>query len=547
MKHNRQIILVLFFTVITAFCFGQQKKGPILAGNNIAVTSTSYGKIQGYIDDGIYAFKGIPYAQAERFMPPQAPDAWEDIRQCQIFGPQAMQPTAQDWEGQSDFNFGFQFNREPMDEKESFVLNVWSPGIHDGKKRPVWVWIHGGGYFAGSANQLPFFDGGAMAKKGDIVVVSINHRLNALGYVDLRFLGEKYAESVNLGMQDIVASLEWVKENIENFGGDPDTVTINGQSGGGGKVSTLMAMPSAAGLFKRAIVQSGSTVKLQPQENATAFGKAFAAALGITSRNTEKLETFSYEELLEAGSVATRVLNSSQNKSSKLNFRVGYSPTVDGKYVVQNPFDPEPAPFSKNVAMLIGSDLNEFTYFNKNLITKKSMTEVRDIIAERFGQENVDKYIELYRKAYPNSTEPHEMLGFDAFFRSGVLKQGASKSKQNGKPVYMYLFKWKSPVNDGSLGACHGMELPFMFNNIENARSMTGGTKEAYVLADKISSAWINFVKTGNPNTKNLPDWEPYDPEVGTTMVFDNECKITYNHDKELIEFLSDFPSIRLF
>ena len=418
MKKNMTILLGFTFLAITFS--GLAQSGQILAGQDIAVTSTSNGKVRGYIDNGIFAFKGIPYAQAERFMPPKVPERWDETRQCLIFGPQAMQPTSQDWGGQSDFNFGFLFNREPMDEKESFVLNVWSPAINDGKKRPVWVWIHGGGYFAGSANQLPFFDGGSMAEKGDIVVVSINHRLNALGYVDLSFLGDKYSDSVNLGMQDIVFALEWVRDNISNFGGDPNTVTINGQSGGGGKVSTLMAMPSAAGLFQRAILQSGSTITLQPQENATAFGKAFAAALGVTPSNTEKLDEFSYEELLEAGSVATRVLNSTKQKSSEQNFRIGYSPTVDGKYVVQNPFDPEPAPFARDVAMLIGSDLNEFTYFNRNLITKKTLSEVREIIGERFGSENVDKYISLYKKAYPNSTEPHEMLGFDIFFRSGV-------------------------------------------------------------------------------------------------------------------------------
>ena len=222
MKKNTLVFTIVLLAATGSFCFGQSHKGPIEAGEKIAVVSTTYGIIQGYIDDDIYAFKGIPYAKAERFMPPQSPDKWEGARQCQIFGPQAMQPTAQHWDGQSDYNFGFLFNREPMNEKESFVLNVWSKGINDGKKRPVWVWIHGGGYFAGSANQLPFFDGCSMAEKGDIVVVSINHRLNVLGYVDLSFLGGKYSESVNLGMQDIVAALQWVHDNIANFGGDPN-------------------------------------------------------------------------------------------------------------------------------------------------------------------------------------------------------------------------------------------------------------------------------------------------------------------------------------
>ena len=230
------------------------------AGEKIAVVSTQHGDVRGYIDDGVYAFKGIPYAAADRFMPPRAPEPWNNVRQCTIFAPRAMQRTSTQWGGQGDDEFGFQFSREPQDEKESLVVNVWTNGINDGKKRPVWVWIHGGGYASGSANQLPFFDGRSMAHKGDIVVVTVNHRLNILGYLDLRGLGGKYSDSVNLGMQDLVVALQWVHDNVAKFGGNPDCVTIDGQSGGGGKVSTLMAMPSAAGLFHRAIVQSGSTL-----------------------------------------------------------------------------------------------------------------------------------------------------------------------------------------------------------------------------------------------------------------------------------------------
>jgi len=533
----------LIIVTILAFgtcCLGQ--KGPIMAGEDIAVVSTSNGKVRGYIDDGIFAFKGIPYAKAERFMPPQAPDKWDGVRQCTIFGPQAMQNTSQDWNGQGDYEFGFQFVREPMDEKESFVLNVWSKGINDSKKRPVWVWIHGGGYSAGSANQLPFFDGASMAEKGDIVVVSINHRLNILGYLDLRGLGGKYSESVNLGMQDIVAALQWVRDNIENFGGDPNTVTINGQSGGGGKVSTLMAMPSAAGLFHRAIVQSGSTITLGNGEDSKALGLSVAAALGVTPDNAERLNDFTYEELISGGRVAMDILRATGDHT-----RRGYGPSVDGRYITQSPFDPAPADFSKDVAMLIGTNLNEFTYFERAIITPKTMDEVKSTLTERYGADNADKYIALYQKAYPDDMEPQHMLTFDRFFRGGAIKQATAKSKQGGSPAYSYLFTWQSPVNDGSLGACHGMELPFMFNNIAMARPMTGGGKEAYELADKISSAWINFIKTGNPNSKNLPEWPAYTPENGATMIFDNKCKIVNNHDRELIEFISSFPSESIF
>ncbi|TDH29069.1 carboxylesterase/lipase family protein [Segetibacter sp. 3557_3] len=536
MKKQCFFTLTLFLLMTTAG-YSRQKPGPILTGKDIAVVSTKYGKVRGYIDDGIYAFKGIPYAKAERFMPPQAPDKWEDVRQTTIYGPQAVQSSLLNWGGQGDYNFGFQFNKEPQDEKNCFVLNVWSRGINDGKKRPVWVWIHGGGYASGSANQLPFFDGRSLAHKGDIVVVTVNHRLNVLGYADLRGLGGKYSESVNLGQQDLVAALQWVRDNVENFGGDPNSVTIDGQSGGGGKVSTLMAMPSATGLFQRAIVQSGSTLTLGKGEDSKAYGMAFAAALGATPQNTDTLSQVTYQQLVSAGQTASNTL-----RTAGSTIRGGFSPTVDGKYIVQSPFDPAPADFSKNVAMLIGTNLNEFTYNNRAIITPQTIEQVKANLTRRYSTEKVDQYIALYKEAYPNDNQPQHILTFDSQFRGGAIKQAAAKSKQGGAPAYIYLFTWQSPVNDGSLGASHGMELPFMFNNIAMGRTLTGGGKEAYELADKISSAWINFVKTGNPNGKGLPKWEPFNPEKGATMIFDNACKVVYNHDKKLFDFISANP-----
>lgn len=410
MKRQCFFMFTLLILMITAG-YAQPKPGPILTGNDIAVISTKYGKVRGYVDDGIYAFKGIPYAKAERFMPPHEPDKWEDVRQTTIYGPQAMQSTSLSWGGQSDYNFGFQFNKEPQDEKNCFVLNVWSQGINDGKKRPVWVWIHGGGYANGSANQLPFFDGRSLALKGDIVVVTVNHRLNVLGYADLRGLGGKYSESVNLGMQDLVAALQWVRDNIENFGGDPGSVTIDGQSGGGGKVSSLMAMPSAAGLFQRSIIQSGSIFNPGKGEDSKAYGMAFAAALGVTSQNADKLNGFTYQELVSAGQTASNIL-----RAAGSSVRGGYSPTVDGKYLVQSSTD-EPTEFSKNVAMLIGTNLNEFTYNNRAIITTQPIEQVKATLEKRYGAENVDKYIALYKEGYPGDDQPQHMLTFDSQFR----------------------------------------------------------------------------------------------------------------------------------
>ncbi|HYQ59241.1 MAG TPA: carboxylesterase family protein [Draconibacterium sp.] len=541
MKNKITILIVSLFVLFATNGYAQP--GPIEAGENIAVVPTKYGKVRGYIDDGIYAFKGIPYAKAERYMPPEAPDKWDDVRQCTIFGPQVMQGKAQTWTGQNDDAFGFQFCREPMDEKESFVVNVWSKGINDGKKRPVWLWIHGGGFSDGSGNQLPFFDGRALAEKGDIVVVTVNHRLNVLGYIDLRGLGEKYSESVNLGMQDLVAALQWIHDNIENFGGDPNMVSINGQSGGGRKVSTLLAMPSAAGLFHRAIIQSGSELHIGENEVSKEFGLAFVKALGITPDEADKLNDFSYEELVAAGQQAGAELQA----AGRTLYVRGISPTVDGKYVTQHPFDPKPAEFSKDVPMLIGSNLNEWTYRNRQLITPKTMEEVRATLARRYGAENVDKFIEVHKKAYPHLDQPEDLLSITLTYRTNALKQAAIKNAQGGAPVYLYLFEWQSPVNNGSLGAAHGMELPFMFNNIAMARSLTGGGDDAYELADKISSAWINFVKTGDPNCKELPKWEAYTPENGASMIFDNKCRVEQFRDQALVDFENSYPSPSLF
>ncbi|HYQ58773.1 MAG TPA: carboxylesterase family protein [Draconibacterium sp.] len=532
MKIKFTLIMIIAISVLALNSYAQP--GPIEAGENIAVVSTKYGKVRGYIDDGVYAFKGIPYARAERFMPPEAPDKWDDVRQCTIYGPQAMQAKAQDWSGQSDVNFGLQFSVEPMDEKECFVLNVWSKGINDGKKRPVWFWIHGGAFSGGSGNQFPYFDGRALAEKGDIVVVTVNHRLNIMGFLDLRELGGKYSESVNVGMQDLVVALEWVRDNIENFGGDPNTVTINGQSGGGAKVNTLMAMPSAVGLFQRAIVQSGSIIEVGDNDISKAYGLAFVKELGITTPDEyDKINDFTYDELVAAG----RRANASLEGPVSFFMAPGQSPTLDGKYIVQQPFVPTPAEFSKDVTMLIGSNLNEFTYNNRAIITPQTMSQVRATLAENYGAENVDKYIAAFKEAYPDDNQSQHIL--TTTIRSTAIRQATIKQAQGGAPVYNYLFTWQSPPNNGSLGAAHGMELPFMFNNIAMARNQTGGGKDAYELSDKMSSAWINFVKTGDPNCKELPKWKPYTPEEGATMIFDNTCKVLYNHDKKLIDLVN--------
>ena len=496
------------------------RQGPITTGED-CIVSTGSGKIMGYNDAGIYTFKGVPYARAERFMPPRDPDPWDGVRKTLVYGPQAMQSQDMRWNGApSDYDFGFQFKKE-LNSEDCQVLNVWTPAL-DGRKRPVFVWFHGGGYANGSAIFLPAQEGRALAEKGDIVVVTVNHRLNILGYIDLTALGGKYSESVNLGQQDLVKALQWVHDNIASFGGDPDCVTIGGQSGGGGKTSTLMAMPAAKGLFHRAIVQSGSTLRQQEPAQSRALGLAVVEELGLVPGPDVDLSKFTYEELAAAG-----------NRASRRFGRGGFSPVVDGKYLVQHPFDPVAAECSKDVPMLIGSNLNEFCYTNDVPLT---MEQVEASLKPRLGEERYQQFLRDFETVYPGQ-EPKELVNTDFRTRTNVIRQATAKQALGGADAYVYLFAWKSRVNDGALAACHGMELPFMFNNVANQREMTGGTPEAYRMADLVSSAWIAFIKTGDPNTRGLPRWEPFNPEENPTMVFNNVPALRKNHDAVMLRY----------
>jgi para-nitrobenzyl esterase len=493
---------------------------PITAGSHTRV-ETVYGPIEGYQDGSIFTFKGIRYAKAERFMPPQAPDKFTEIRQCKVWGPQAPQNESLRWNdrnSQTDYGFGNQFVTEPMDEQGCLVLNVWTPGLGDSKKRPVFVWIHGGGYTGGSCHDLPCYEGRALAEAGDIVVVSLNHRLNILGYANLTALGGKYSQSVNLGQQDIVKALEWVRDNISRFGGDPAQVTIGGQSGGGGKVSTLLAMPSAKGLFHRAVVQSGSTLRQAEPEATRQFGLALAQELGQPATAQADFSKYTYDEL-----------NYAVSRLSQRGIRSGFSPVVDGVILPQHPFDPA-SPLAKDVPMLIGTDFNEFTFDVSNDMT---WTEAEASVRQRMGEEQGSKFIAAFRKAYPDAL-PKEMTYVDTGFRAGALRQAAAKSAQGGAPAYLYLFTWKPESN--ALGASHGMELPFMLHNVSLQREMTGASPAAYKFEQLISSIWIAFIKTGDPNVKGLPKWEPYNADTGVTMILDNKCRPLQHHDRDLMQ-----------
>ena len=498
--------------------------GPITAGEHTRV-NTTYGSVEGYLDDDVYTFKGIRYAKAGRFMPPQAPDKFEGVRMCKLYGPKAPQSNTLVWrdDTQRDYSFGNQFIIEAMSEEDCLVLNVWTKGIHDGKKRPVFFWMHGGGFNDGSAIDLDCYEGRALADKGDIVVVSINHRLNVLGYMDLSFLGGKYANSVNLGMQDIVKALEWVRDNIEKFGGDPDRVTVAGQSGGAGKVTTLQAMPSAKGLFKQGIIQSGSFRRITSGEYGRKLGQTFLAELGVKPAEAEsRLGTFTYQELREAGNRAIARMTAAPGE------RGGFCPFLDGNVITEQPYDPETATLSRNVPVMIGSNFNEFFF---DISPEKTEEEVLTTLQERMGEEKARQFMDEFRKVYPDKA-PKDMLYVDTRVRNNTLRIADAKSGM-GEKVYVYHFQW-IPENN-VLGASHGMELPFMFNNVARQREMTGSSESAYKLADIVSDYWLSFIKTGDPNTKGRPVWEPYTPDTGASMVLDNTCGTRRGHDSILV------------
>ncbi len=524
--------------------FSQKTSGPPLAaGRDVAVVQTESGKVRGYIHNGIYTYKGIPYAEAERFMPPSKPKSWQDVRSSLTYGPVCplMDPTTT---VQDELEFVFHHDWGYPNE-DCLRLNVWSPSVEPAgaaKKRPVMVWLHGGGHTAGSSQELPSYDGESLSRKGDVVVVSINHRLNILGFLNLSAYGDKYKSSPNVGIMDIVTSLEWVKANIANFGGDPNNVTIFGQSGGGGKVNTLLNAPSAKGLFHKAVIQSGGLgLKFHDKELTAKVAALVLEELNLKPAQIDLLQIIPFDQIAAAGKKAMAKVNEELRAQGKITglFGVNWGPCLDGNFLPYQPTDPQAKALSTNIPLLIGSTKNEFmTSVRMPELKGANADVVKDFIQKQFG-DKTDAYIAAVKKAYPNDTRPSDLVDVDDMFRRSAIRMAEIKAS-SGAPVYMYLFSWQSPVLDGNYKSLHCMEIPFVFNNIHRCEEMTGGGKDAYVLADKVSQAWINFARSGNPNHKGLPAWQKYTPENGATMIFDNQCVEKYHHDKEFLAITPD-------
>lgn len=545
MKPILKILGMIGIAGAVASCCGRSASGSsasdgaILASSSTAVVQTTKGKVAGYVQNGIYTYKGIPYAKAERFQAPVETEKWDGIRSCRQYGPVCPQPDRQGW---TNDEIAFAFNWDDGFAMEDCLrLNVWTPAP-DGKKRPVMVWLHGGGYTAGSGQELPSYEGSNLARSEDVVVVSINHRLNVLGFLDLSAYGDKYANSGNAGLLDIVAALQWVNRNIASFGGDPANVTIFGQSGGGGKVSTLLATPSAKGLYHKAIVQSGSMLRTMEAKYSRKIGAATLRNLGLDASSIDRIASVPYKELLAAGDKAVAQVKAEAEKEGISTFIFGWAPTVDGSVLPAQPFDPKAPEMSADIPLLVGSTRHEFTA-STYVPALRSITreDAINFVRRSYG-EKTDRFVELFAKAYPGY-KPIDLIDTDFTFRPGVLEQAALKCRQGAAPAYVYMFCWESPIMDGILRSTHCMEIPFVFNNATVHASMTGGTKEAVALASKMSRCWANFARTGNPNAEGVPEWEPFNCETMPTMIFDNECKVLNGHDKDLIDFIRLFPT----
>lgn len=514
----------------------------VVAGSGTAVVRTTSGEIQGFVRDGIFTFRGIPYATAGRFMPPQPVPPWSGVRLTLSYGnicPQFINPRLN--EPQTFISD----NRLWPASEECQVLNVWTPGLQGNARRPVMVWLHGGGFNDGASNSLAVYDGTNLSRDGDVVVVSVNHRLNVLGFLDLSAYGDKYRDSAHAGMLDIVAALRWVHDNVARFGGDPGNVTIFGQSGGGAKVATLMAAPSAKGLFQKAIIESGAPGSMPSAYADAAVARRVAAATiraaGLSQDQVGQLETLPYERLLDAANKALRTVGEELQggTASPGPFGLSWSPVADGAFLPEPPFAgsaPEP---SRGVPLLVGSTLSEFQRFpNPALRGRENWdeTEVRTYFQGLVGDQ-VDQLLAAFRIAYPD-LKPREWPLVDVRFRSGVLRTAQLKAAQ-GDPVYVYLFTWQSPVLDHAWAAGHSGELAFVFDNAELGVQSTGGGTEVDRLTRLMSHAWINFARTGNPNFEGLGTWPAFTAGRPATMLFDLAPHAAIGHDADLVRLLA--------
>jgi len=486
-----------------------------------AIAETSSGKVRGTVVEDVNIFKGIPYggntAGKNRFMPPTKPAAWTGVRDALAYGPSAPQVSAT--------------GRPPagsMEESEDcLVLNVWSRGLTG--KRPVMVWLHGGGFSTGSGSG-PIIEGANLARTGDVVVVTINHRLNVFGFTYLgEVAGADFALSGGAGMLDILQALQWVRENIGRFGGDPNQVTIFGQSGGGRKVATLMSMPGAKGLYHRAIIESGAVLRLTAPEDAIRYTDALLTELSLQRNQVRDLQNVPVERLLAANAAALKKVPGVEPGTTP------NSPMVDGKALPRHPWDPDAPVISTNIPLLMGWARTEETLYDRPTPEKLALTEagLKERVAKRLGTDP-DPVIAAFRQTHTDASPWDLFILIATDHPRGTYSRELAKRKaaQRGAPVYLYRFDWETPEGGGHMRSPHTIEIQFVFNNIKVAGPLISKMPEAYELAEKVSASWVAFARTGNPNVPKLPKWPAYSAAARDTMLFNNQSRVEQDPDR---------------
>ena len=497
------------------------------AGGSIFVeTDTAYGKVQGIQNTGIKEFKGIPYGAStggrNRFMPPKKPAPWKGVRECFAHGQISPQPPT---DLRSDYGMMIHWDYQPGGMGEDcLTLNIWTPGLKDGAKRAVLVSFHGGGFTTGSGNAIGF-DGAQLARFGDVVVVTVNHRLGSLGYTQLADLGApaEFAFAGCAGIMDLTASLQWVRDNIESFGGNPHNVMIFGQSGGGAKTSAILATPAAQGLFHRAAVQSGSMLKFVTRERATQGTEALLKQLGIPKSRIADLQKVSWQQLLEA-----------QVAAGAATPGVGGGPVLDGKYLTHDPFDPGAPPESAEIPLIVSTTLEDAALSLTNFTISEA--DLKAIADKRYNNKGAE-ILALYRKYYPEKSPflIQAMMFTDAGFRRSAIKQAELKAAQGKGAIYMYQWEWPTPAYGGRYGAVHGLDVSGSFREARDGNDMAR-------VADQLSSSWVAFAKTGNPNNSRIPPWPVFDAATRATMIFGTPTQLENDPRGEIRTFWEHMP-----
>lgn len=487
------------------------------SGNDGARVRISSGLIEGEYENGVYSFKGVPYATAERFQPSVPVEKWKGVRECKEYAPWARQDE----------------NRGVSEEGTGdFAINVWTKGLKDGAKRPIMFWIHGGGFSSGASSAGPV-EGTALALK-DVVLVSVNHRLDILGFLDLSSFGGKWEKSVNVGMLDIVTALKWTKENAAAFGGDPDNITIFGESGGGGKVGALLCMPEAEGLFSKAIIQSGAKINITDQNISRPLAEGVVRELGLDASTLDDIQTIPYETLIAAGKKClAESLGARVPGSIKM---WGYCPTCDGSTLLMQPYNPDFSELAADIPIMIGSTFNELdrVHYSEPDI---DWARAEKMLEPKWGS-RAGEFIEAFREAYPQGSAV-DVVSIDSNIRALSLDTADAETAKDRAPMYVFLLNWKSAYEPGLRGSYHSLDIPFVFNNPgDEPGGIDTRDTDALSLAEKMSDAWVNFAKTGVPSADGLPEWEPYCKETGATMVFDRECGLKFNFDRRLQDML---------